>query len=235
MSASPLPMLALTRSEPNPLIATVARVRSRLARVETGVERRDTSQLAKQRGHVFDSHPTSVLECAYSQFPGMLMLAGFHIPPGTPPPPIVSQRDPLVLLDKPRRPSLRPSKIIIQQCKVSEEVLPPTKEFEDVGFLLSAKSVNSATEIDRCGRPIAKLGNGGTQNHPGWVDTVVGMVDLGRSKTTGPYLYADFLVMRRRPRLVPRVALAKGKCSSECSPTRKYERRTSALTLHPSR
>ena len=89
MSASPMPMLAPTRSEPTPLIATVGRVRSRVEKVEKGLERRDTSKLAKQRVDVFDSHPTSVLECAYSQFPAMLLLAGFHIRPGTPPHTIV--------------------------------------------------------------------------------------------------------------------------------------------------
>ena len=83
VSASPTPTLATTRSEPTPLSATVGRVTSRVARVETGVERRDTSKLAKQRVDIFDSHRTSVLECAYSQFQAMLLLAGFHIPPGT--------------------------------------------------------------------------------------------------------------------------------------------------------
>ena len=54
-------------------------------------------------------------------------------------------------------PSPSPSKISMQQCKVSEEVRPPKKEFEDAGSQPSAKSINSAIGIDRCGRPIAKL------------------------------------------------------------------------------
>ena len=54
-------------------------------------------------------------------------------------------------------PSPRPAKINEQQWKVSEEVRPATNQWEDAGLLLCAKSVNSASENDRRGRPIPKL------------------------------------------------------------------------------
>ena len=80
-SASPTPTLASKRSEPTPLSATVRRVRSRVARLENGGERRDTSKLAKQRVDVLASHPAPALESAYSQFPAILPLAGPNTSP----------------------------------------------------------------------------------------------------------------------------------------------------------
>ena len=128
-----------------------------MAPVEKCVEWRDTSKLAKQRVDILDFHHTPALESAYSQTRAMVPLAGAHTPQGNPPQQIVSQRVPSVLLEKPRMPSPRPAKIIGEQWKVSEEVRPATKKWQDAELLPSAKSVNSATEIDRCGRPIPKL------------------------------------------------------------------------------
>ena len=157
VSASPTPTLSTERSEPTPLSPTVGSVRSRVEPVEKSVERRHISKLAKQRVNVVDSQPTPVLESAYPQSPAMLLLAGSHITPGTPPQPILSQRDPLVLLDKPVIPSARTAKIIGQRWKVRAKFRPPTKECEDAGLGPGAKSVDLAPKLDSYGMPLPKL------------------------------------------------------------------------------
>ena len=156
VSASPTPSFAITRSEATLPSATVGRVRSRGERVEKGGEMGDISKLAKQRMDAFDRHRTPVLQSAYPQSPAMLPLVGPHILPGSPLHPIVSQRDPLGLFDKPRIPSPKTTNIIGQRWKAKEYRLA-TKEVVHAGLLPGAKSVNSATEIDSFGRPLPKL------------------------------------------------------------------------------
>ena len=86
----------------------------------------------------------------------LLPLLGHRTQPLTPPQTIVSQRDPLGLIDPPRIPSPRTANIIGQRWKAKNEYRPATREWEEAGLLPGAKSVNGAPEFDWYGRPIPR-------------------------------------------------------------------------------
>ena len=210
LSASTTPVMAPTRSEATPLNITVGRVKSRVDRVEKGVEKQSISKLAilrkdgqkdcsaggsvrhdrdgetKESGqgqyplgpgtthlrgqaagvrqyacrlqhpegvdtpvglqqiNVPDLHPTPVLESTSPESPVLLALVGPRTPPDTPPQPIVSERDPLGLMDPPRIPSPRMAHIIGQRWKALKEYRPATREWEEAGLLPGAKPVDAA-------------------------------------------------------------------------------------------
>ena len=133
LSASLMPTLANGESEAIPLSATASPVKSRVERVETCVEKRDTSMQAKQRAAFFDPQATKVLDFANSQTPAFLPLAWPPPPQGTPPNPIVSQRDPLGLLDRHGIRSSRTAQIIQCRTRIRIEFRPASNEWEDVG------------------------------------------------------------------------------------------------------
>ena len=158
VSASHTPTLAGTRSELTPLSATVGRVRSRVARVEKGVEMRDTLKLAKQRVDVLDSYSTPAMDPAYPPSPALLSLVGQHTPPFALPHRIVSQRHPLLPLDQERIPSPKTAIILGQRWKAKKEFRSATKECEDAGLGPGAKSVDWALKLNSSGMPPPKLG-----------------------------------------------------------------------------
>ena len=125
-------------------------------RVEKVVEKRDTSKLANQRVAVFDIHPTPVLQFANSQPPALLPLAGPDTPPGTPPHPIFSQRDPLWLWDRTRIPSPRPARIIERRAFIRNDFRPANPEWKEAGLLPRGKPIGSAPEYYSYGSAVAQ-------------------------------------------------------------------------------
>ena len=78
----------------------------------------------------------------------MLLLAGSRTPPRTPPPPMVSQRDPLGLWDRPRIPSPKTARVSEKRSFVGDEFRPATQEWEDAGLLPGAEPQNAAPEFN---------------------------------------------------------------------------------------
>ena len=146
VSSAPTPVMAPTRTEGTPLSTTVARVRSRLQMVAKCVQKGGTSNFAKQRVESLDHHPTPVFECTRPQSPVLLPAVGPPTPPDTPSPPIVSERDPLGLWDRPRIRSPRTVKVIEKRAFIRDEIRPATRELEEAGMLPGAKPIDSAPE-----------------------------------------------------------------------------------------
>ena len=87
----------------------------------------------------------------------MLLLVGSHTPLDTRRFAILSQRDPLGLLDKPPILSARTAKIIRQRGKIRRKFRTSTKECEDAGLWPCAKSVDWAPKLYSYGLPPPKL------------------------------------------------------------------------------
>ena len=124
--------------------------------MEKGFEKRGTSKLGKLPVDAFEPQPTPVVESTHSQSPVLLSLVGPLTPPGTPSQHILSQRDPLGLLDAPRIPSPRTANIIGERWKAKKEYRPASKEWEEAGLLPAAKPGNRATEFDCDGKPFSR-------------------------------------------------------------------------------
>ena len=86
----------------------------------------------------------------------LLQLVGPRTPPLTPPPPIVSELDPLGLMDPPRIQSPSTGNITRQRWKAKMEYRRATREWQEAGLLPRAKAVDAAPEFDCYGRPIPR-------------------------------------------------------------------------------
>ena len=89
-----------------------------------------------------------MLKSTGPQSPVLLPLSGPRTPPDTPSQPIVSQRDPLGLMDPPRIPSPRTERLIEKRAFIRNEFRPATREWEEAAMLPVAKPTQSATEFD---------------------------------------------------------------------------------------
>ena len=103
-----------------------------------------------------DPHPMPALDSTSLQSPFFLPLVGPGTPPETSPQPIVSQRDPLGLLDKPRIPSPRTAQIIERRARLHKEYRPASKELEEAGSLPGGKPIGSVLELNCYGRLMPK-------------------------------------------------------------------------------
>ena len=89
-----------------------------------------------------------VLKSIGPQSPVLHPLLGPRATPYTPRQPILSQRDPLRLMDQPRISSQRTANSIGQRWLTEKGYRPATRDWQEAGLLPRARPVDTATEFD---------------------------------------------------------------------------------------
>ena len=153
----------------------------------------------------------------------MLPLAESRTPPGTPPPPIVSQRHPLGLCDRPRIPSPKTARVSENELSLAMIFAKQRRN----GKLLDSSAVRKlptrlwkSTDMESRWR---KAGNGTTRSRTSWLERFLGILDRGKYNTTAVYRYALSLEKTRRHLPGRERVYAKAMGNREWSRKRKHE------------